>query len=89
MAKRSGSTLDNQPKVKLGIDPKTEVTYNKVTNLLASRVIREVNGIRYEWKPGETLSVRSEDTEFLRNLTLGGRPCCGSLPHLIFEVSED
>ena len=77
MAKRSYSTLDDQPQVKLDIDPEPLVTYNYVTNLLPSRVIREVNGNRYEWQPGQTIKVLAEDTDALRNLTLGGGTCCG------------
>mgnify|MGYP001159168680 CR=1 FL=1 len=73
----------------LGIDPLPKITYNTVTNLLPSRVIREVNGVRYEWKPGEQLLLPHKDAEPLRSLILGGRPCCGNLPHPIFEVSED
>lgn len=104
MAKRSSRSLDYQliapeaslpkeevekPVVELGIDPPTKVTYNNVTNLIPSRVIREVNGTRYEWQPGQTLQVKSEDTDALRNLILGERPCCGNRPNLIFQVSED
>ena len=99
MAKRSNRSLDNQyvesilEPVKSDIDPEPQVTYNYVTNRLPSRVIRygAVTGIRYEWKPGECVEVRSEDADALRNLKLGGRPCCASGPtdNLIFDVSED
>ena len=82
--------LDIDPKpVKLDIDPKPSVTYNYVTNLLPSRVIREINGRRYEWQPGQKIQVLVEDTDSLRNLTLGGRACCGGAnANRIFEVSE-
>lgn len=111
MAKRSGSTLNNQSGVtheiippqesipfeevheELGIDPTPKVTYNKVTkrvvNAYPSRIIRIVNGTRYEWRPGETIEVKSEDTDALRNLTMGDRPCCGHSPSIILQVLED
>ena len=89
MAKRSNRTLDDKPQVKLDIDPQPTVIYNYVTNLLPSRVIRFVNGNRYEWQPGQTIPVLSEDTDALRNLTLGERACCGgAAANRIFEVSE-
>ena len=83
--------LDIDPKpVKLDIDPKPSVTYNKVTNLLPSRVIRYgLSGIRYEWQPGQTIDVLPEDTNALRNLKLGGRPCCaGGDANSMFQISE-
>jgi hypothetical protein len=74
---------------KLDIDPKPSITYNKVTNLLPSRVIREIGGRRYEWQPGQTINILAEDTDALRNLTLGGRACCGGAnANHIFEVLE-
>ena len=89
MAIRSNSTQFNQPSVKLDIDPIPTVTYNYVTNLLPSRVIRFVNEHRYEWQPGETIKVLAEDTDALRNLKLGERACCGGVEaNRIFEVSE-
>lgn len=94
MAKRSDSTFNYKPTLdpilepKLDIDPKQSITYNYVTNLLPSRVIREVNGHRYEWQPGQKIQVLAEDTDALRNLTLGGTPCCGATANRIFEVSE-
>jgi hypothetical protein len=93
MAKRSDSTLNYKPTLetpKLDIDPKPSVTYNKVTNMLPSRVIRYgVSGTRYEWQPGKTIDVLPEDIEELRNLTLGGRACCGGAnANRIFEISE-
>ena len=97
MAKRDYSTLNNKPTLepilepKLDIDPKPSITYNKVTNLLPSRVIRYgLSGIRYEWQPGQTINVLSEDTDSLRNLKLGGRPCCaGGDANSMFQVLED
>jgi hypothetical protein len=101
MAKRSDSTyvdgLVGRPVLepilepKLDIDPKPLVTYNKVTNLIPSRVIRygSYTGIRYEWQPGQTIVVQSEDANELRNLPFGGRPCCGQPANLIFKVLED
>ena len=95
MAERSRRTLNNQYAVEpvkteeLGIDPPSKLTYNNVVNQLASRVIREVNGHRYEWSPGGVTKVLSEDTDALRNLKLGGTPCCGNRPTIIFQVLED
>lgn len=106
MAKRSRSALNNQyvtppiesvqeqyPAVELGIDPNHQIAYNKVRNLLPSRVIRVVNGHRYEWQPGQVIRVPVEDTEPLRNLKLGSRPCAGCAgiqnANLMFEVSEE
>jgi hypothetical protein len=95
MAKRSDSTFYNKPTLeppKLDIDPKPSITYNKVTNLIPSRVIRygKVSGTRYEWQPGQTINVLSEDTDELRNLKLGGRPCCaGGDANSMFQVLED
>jgi len=91
MAKRSNRSLDNKPIVELDIDPQPSVTYNYVTNRLPSRVIRygAVTNTRYEWQPGECIAVQAEDTNALRNLILGGRPCCaGGDANRIFEVSE-
>ena len=89
MAKRSNRSLDNKPIVELDIDPQPSVTYNYVTNRLPSRVIREINGRRYEWQPGECIAVQAEDTNALRNLILGGRPCCaGGDANRRVEVSE-
>jgi hypothetical protein len=100
MAKRSGSTLDHKYAVKevvpepeviveLGIDLPPKVIYNKVVNQYPSRIIRVVNGTGYEWQPGETILVKSEDTDALRNLTMGGRPCCGHSPSIVLQVLED
>jgi len=88
MAKRSDMSFDYNP-LKPDIDPTPLVTYNYVTNLLPSRVIRYVNGNRYEWQPGETVKVLTEDTDALRNLKIGERACCGGAnANRIFEVSE-
>ena len=92
MAKRSDSTLNYKPILepkKLDIDPHPTVIYNYVTNLLPSRVIREINGNRYEWQPGQTVKVLATDTDALRDLKLGERACCGGAEaNRIFEVSE-
>ena len=89
MAKRSDLPLNSDSPVKLDIDPTPPVTYNYVTNLLPSRVIRFVNEHRYEWQPGETVKVLTEDTDALRNLKLGERACCGGAEaNRIFEVSD-
>ena len=88
MAQRSDSPLKNKP-IELDIDPTPLVTYNYVTNRLPSRVIREINGRRYEWQPGQTIKVLSEDALSLKNLKLGERACCGGAnANLIFDVSE-
>ena len=88
MAKRSDMSFDYNP-LKPDIDPTPLVTYNYVTNLLPSRVIREINGRRYEWQPGQKIQVLVEDTDSLRNLTLGGRACCGGAnANRIFEILE-
>ena len=90
MAKRSGSSLNDN--VKLGIDPQPQITYNLVTNKLGSTVIRygSYTGKRYEWQAGETLSVQKEDAQSMKNLKLGERTCCGSgTANTIFEVSEE
>jgi hypothetical protein len=103
MAKRSSRTFDDQPEVmyqimppleeievvNLGIDPPPKITYNRVVNTYPSRIIRTVNGNNYEWQPGETILVKSEDTNALRNLTMGARPCCGHGPSIILQVLED
>jgi hypothetical protein len=105
MAKRSSRTLNDSSPVseslptleeleerELGIDPHLQITYNKVTNLLGSRVIRtgSYTGKRYEWQAGETLLVQSEDAQPLKNLKLGERACCaGGNANTIFQVSEE
>ena len=96
MAKRDNSTLYNKPTLepvfepKFDIDPKPSITYNKVTNLLPSRVIRYgLSGTRYEWQPGQTINVLPEDANSFRDLTLGERACCGGAnANRIFEISE-
>jgi hypothetical protein len=99
MAKRSSRTLNSEyardtpvvsyPTPNLGIDPTPQLAYNKVRNLVPSRVIRYVNDHRYEWSPGQSIPVLLEDVHDLLNLKIGGTPCCGQTAGPMFEVSED
>lgn len=101
MAQRSNRPLNSvlpvtppAEEVKPDIDPEGAQAYNykQVSNRLPSRVIRygKVTGTRYEWQPGQTIPVRVEDTDELKGLIFGGRPCCGGQDaNRIFEVLED
>jgi hypothetical protein len=92
MAQRSSRTQHNNLPVELGIDPQPQIAYTKVTNLLGSTVIRygSYSGRKYVWEAGQSLFVQKEDANEMRNLRLGGRPCCaGGNANLIFEVLED